>query len=77
MVLGNALRMVGLGILIGLPAAWLLSRLVAQLVFGLNPTDAITIVVAVIVLALVGIASAAIPARRASMVDPVTSIHVE
>jgi putative ABC transport system permease protein len=77
MVLGKALAMVALGILIGLPAAWLLSRLVAQLVFGLNPTDTPTILVAVAVLALVGIASAGIPARRAAMVDPVMSIHVE
>ena len=77
MVLGNALRMVGIGIIIGLPAAWMLSRLVERLVFGLNPTDAVTILVAVAVLALVGTASAAIPARRAAAVDPVTSIRVE
>ncbi len=40
MVLGNALRMVAIGIIVGLPLALLSSRLIASMVFGLTPTDA-------------------------------------
>jgi hypothetical protein len=42
-----------------------------------SSTDPITIAAAIAILATVGLASAAIPARRAALVDPVTSIHVE
>ena len=77
MVLGNALRMVVIGIIVGLPLALLLSRLIASMVFGLTPTDATTIAAAVAVLAFVGAASAALPARRAATLNPVTAIHVE
>lgn len=77
LVLLSALRMVAIGIVIGLPLAWLGSRLVAGLVFGVQGTDASTIVTAIAVLVSVGVVAAALPARRAALVDPVTSIHVE
>ena len=77
MVLASALRMVAVGIIAGLPLALLSSRLIAGMVFGLTPTDVPTIGSAVVVLALVGAASAAAPARRAAKLDPVRAIHVE
>jgi predicted permease len=77
MVLMSALRMVAIGIVIGLPLAWLGSRLIGGLVFGVRATDASTIVTAIAVLVSAGVVAAALPARRAAMVDPVTSIHVE
>ena len=77
MVLGNALRMVVIGIIAGLPLALLSSRLIAGMVFGLTPTDAVTIAASVAVLALVGAASALLPARRAATLNPATAIHVE
>jgi predicted permease len=77
MVLANAVRVVGLGVIIGLPLAWMASRAIAQLMFGVTPTDPITITTAVAILGSVGLAAAAIPARRAAAVDPVMSIHVE
>ena len=77
MVLGSALRMVGIGVIIGLPLAWMASRLIARLVFGVSATDPMTIAAAVAILGSVGLVSAAVPARRAAAVDPVTSIHVE
>ena len=77
MVLGNAIRMVTIGIIIGLPLALLSSRLIESMVFGLTPTDALTIGGAIAVLAIVGAASAALPACRAATLNPVTAIHVE
>jgi putative ABC transport system permease protein len=77
MVLGTAMRMVIAGIAIGLPLALLSSRLVRSLIFGLTPTDSATIAVSVMVLLAVGIAAAALPARRAATLDPVNTIRVE
>ena len=77
MVLTSALRMVAIGVVIGLPLAWVASRLVSRLVFGVNPADALTIMSAIAILVSVGVVAAALPARRAAHVDPVTSIHVE
>jgi predicted permease len=77
MVLASAVRMVALGVIIGLPLALLSSRLLTRLIFGVTSTDPATIVTAVAILVTVGIAAAALPARRAAAVDPVTSMHVE
>jgi len=66
-----------LGVIIGLPLAWLASRAIARLVFGVTSSDPITIAAAIAILGCVGLTSAAIPARRAATVDPATSIHVE
>jgi ABC-type antimicrobial peptide transport system permease subunit len=77
MILGEVFRMVGLGVALGLPLAWMAARLVAHQIFGLSPTDPLTVVTAVAVLVAVGAAAAMLPARRAAYVDPVTSIHVE
>jgi putative ABC transport system permease protein len=77
MIVGSALRMVAIGVIAGLPIAWFASRLITRLVFGVTPTDPATIAAAIAILATVGLASAALPARRAATVDPVASIHVE
>ena len=77
MVVGSALRTVVIGVIAGLPLAWMASRLITRMVFGVTPTDPLTITAAVTVLVGVGLASAALPARRAATVDPVASIHVE
>ena len=77
MVLGRAMRMVIAGIAIGLPVAVLSSRLVRSLIFGLTPTDTMTIAASAVLLLLVGIAASALPARRAATLDPVTAIRVE
>jgi predicted permease len=77
MIVGAALRMVAIGVIAGLPLAWLVSTLMARLVFGVTPTDPATIVAAIAILGSVGLASAAVPARRAATVDPVASIYVE
>lgn len=76
-VLAGALRMVALGVVIGVPLAWVASRLIGGLVFGVQPTDPLTLAVSIAILAGVGLMAAALPARRAARLDPVTAIHVE
>jgi predicted permease len=76
-VLQEALRPVGLGIVIGLPAAWLLSQLIRSFIFGVTPTDPVTIASAVAVLTVVALLAAIAPAYRAARVDPVISLRAE
>jgi hypothetical protein len=76
-VLQDALRMVAIGTLFGLPATWLVSRLIAAMIFGVTPTDPATVTGAVIVLGLVGLVAAIGPAHRAARVDPILSLRAE
>jgi predicted permease len=77
MVLRETLLLVSLGLVIGIPAAMMASRLIASELFGLEPSDPITILLAS--LATAGIAALAgyLPARRASLVDPIMALRYE
>jgi ABC-type antimicrobial peptide transport system permease subunit len=76
-VLRDALRVLALGIALGLPAALLLSRLVRVLVFGITPADPATMVGAIGVLTMVSVLAALAPALRAARIDPVLSLRAE
>jgi putative ABC transport system permease protein len=77
MVLKQGGALAGLGVVIGLIAASFLTRLMAALLFGVQPIDVPTF--GAVALALSGIALLAswLPARRASAVDPVTALRFE
>jgi len=69
--------MLALGVTLGLPMAWMVSRLAASLLFGLSPNDPATVAGAAAVLLFVGLAAGVFPARRASQVDPVVALRRE
>ncbi|MGH9826816.1 MAG: FtsX-like permease family protein, partial [Blastocatellia bacterium] len=77
LVLREAMLMVAVGILIGLPAVVGSIKLVAALLFGTNPTD--PALIALGALALIGVAGVAayVPARRASHTDPMNALRYE
>ena len=66
---------VGGGIALGLLAAWALGRIVTGLLYGVQPTDPVSAVIAVVVLATAGALAAWVPARRAARVDPVRALR--
>jgi putative ABC transport system permease protein len=70
LVLGRAATLVGLGLVVGVVLSFWASRLVGTLLYGLEPRDMTTLVVAVAVLATVGTLAAWLPARRAAQIDP-------
>jgi putative ABC transport system permease protein len=74
-VLGLAAKHLLVGLAIGLPAGWLVSRGSAALFFRVTPTDASVYVGVAMLLMVVGFAAVLIPARRASRVDPITSLR--
>jgi putative ABC transport system permease protein len=77
LVLGEGARMTGLGILIGIMASLVVTRLVSSLLFGISATDPLTFSGVALLLSLVALAAAYIPARRAMRVDPVTALRYE
>jgi len=77
LVARDAAIMLATGIAIALPAAWLLRRLVESQLYGVQPTDQLTTAAAILFLALVAIAAAMLPARRAARIEPVTALRQE
>jgi len=78
MILFDAAKLIGVGSLIGLSAALLVTKPLAFfLVPGLQPTDPATYTAVVIVLAATGLAAAWGPVRRAAAVDPMSSLRYE
>lgn len=77
MIITQALIVVGIGVALGVAGAIGAARFVEGLLYGINPTDPTTyFVVGVLVIAL-GTIAAAIPARRATSVDPVSTLRKE
>jgi putative ABC transport system permease protein len=77
LVLGGAARMIGIGAVLGLLAAMLLSRSIAAFLFGVEPLDPLTFVTVASLLAVTAIAAALVPALRAARVDPVAAFRTE
>ncbi len=69
--LGHALA----GIALGLPAAFLLSRVMATLVYGVTATDPLTFAALPVLVVAVTAAACYLPARRAARIDPVAAIR--
>jgi putative ABC transport system permease protein len=75
LVVNGMRRPVAAGVLLGLPASWAATRMIASMLFGLAPADPATIAAAVIVLAVVAHVAAYLPARRAASVDPLVALR--
>src|SRR5688572_15929331 len=77
MILGEGALMAAIGLVVGGAAAIPLSRLMSGLLFGIQPVDPPTIVMAAILMMTVALIAAWIPARRATAVDPMVALRGE
>ena len=76
-IVADGLRLIALGIGIGLAAAFGVTRLMASLLFGVTPTDPATFLGVALLLAAAALLACWIPARRASRVDPMVVLRAE
>lgn len=77
LVIGKGVRLVAIGIALGLVGSFALSGVVASQLWGVSPHDALTLVAVPAVLLLVGVLACWIPARRATHVSPVVALRYE
>ena len=77
LVLREFMRLTLVGVALGLVGAYLLTRLMTSLLFGVTPTDVTTFVLVSITLSLVALVACLIPARRAARVDPLVALRYE
>ena len=77
LVLGKAILLSLIGVGLGLLASLALTRLMKDLIYGVGPTDPLTLIAVALILAVIAIIASYIPARRATKVDPLVALRYE
>jgi putative ABC transport system permease protein len=77
LVLGEAGKLVAIGLVIGIALAVAAAQAAASMLYGLKPHDPLTILLAVLLLALVAVPASFLPARRASRLEPMIALREE
>jgi putative ABC transport system permease protein len=77
MIVSRGLALTGIGLAIGLVAAWLATRAMKNLLYGVAATDPLTFAAVAALLGIIALIACWAPARRASRVDPITVLREE
>jgi putative ABC transport system permease protein len=77
LVVGQGMRFVGVGLLLGLIGVFVCTRLLQSLLFGIGATDLPTMLAVTLILSVVAFLACLLPARRATLVDPVQALRSE
>jgi predicted permease len=77
MVMSETLALTGIGVAIGLAGAFGVTRLVQAQLFGVDPTDLLTLAAATLGIAAVAVLAGYLPARRATVIDPMNALRWE
>ncbi len=77
MLTGNGMKLVAVGGVVGLLVAAGLSQLLSRLLYGVPPLDPATFLTVPVVLGVIALAAAWIPARRVTRIDPVGALRAE
>jgi putative ABC transport system permease protein len=77
MILGHGMKLALIGIGLGLVGAFALTRLMASMLFGVEPTDATTFSAIAVLLTVVALLACYLPGRRATKVEPTVSLRYE
>jgi hypothetical protein len=77
MMLGEVVRLLAIGFVAGVPAATVATRLVASQIFGLRAAAPMSFALAIVLLAVVALATGFVPVRRATRLDPLLALRDE
>jgi ABC-type antimicrobial peptide transport system permease subunit len=77
MVLNEGLKLVLIGIVIGIPVALLSTRIFSSMLFGLSAADPLSMLTVIAILGSIATLAGLIPARRATKVDPMVALRYE
>jgi predicted permease len=77
MIMKEAGKLVIVGVLIGIPASFLSSRLFSSMLFGLSKYDPVAMAIVIAILIVIALLASFIPARRATKVDPMVALRYE
>jgi predicted permease len=77
MIVRETLTLVAAGAILGLPLAFVCTRVLKSMLFGVEPQDPITAAACLIVLLMAGLAAGYLPARRAALLEPVSALRAE
>jgi ABC-type antimicrobial peptide transport system permease subunit len=77
LVLRQGMVLTSIALVLGWPAAWMLSKLASSFLYGIQPHDAFTFAIVPPLLVMIALAACWIPARRAASVDPMQALRTE
>ena len=77
MIIGNGIGLALVGVIIGVPSALALTRLMGGMLSGLPSTDPVTYIAVVGMLVISALLASYLPARRAMKVDPIVALRAE
>jgi predicted permease len=77
MIVGDSVRIAMLGVILGIPGAVILTRILSSRLYGIGRNDVSTLLAASSVMLLIAVVAGCLPARRASAIDPATTLRAE
>ena len=77
LVVGESLRIVLIGVVVGALGAYVASQMIRQMLFGVTPTDPLTFTVAAVLMVSVAVIASLFPAYRALKTDPIIALRAE